>query len=160
MIAPAGLLLRPQPSSPIVKLMDTLPFGEHLTALGPVAGLDEKGRTWLQVRTDQGLVGWVPASSSGDHLVANTQPAAPYVVQVLDTLPVRQAGGLRVRDERSTDAPELDTAQIGERLVVYTRVQEADGTPWLWVKSPRGEYGWAREKSAPPCRSPRYALRT
>lgn len=146
-IAPAGLLLRPQPSSPIVKLMATLPFGEHLTALGPVAGLDEKGRTWLQVRTDRGLVGWVPASSSGDCLVADTKPADPYVVQVLDTPPVRQAGGLRVRDERSTDPPELDRAQVGERLVVYTRVEEADGTPWLWVKSPRGEYGWAREKS-------------
>jgi len=38
-------------------------------------------------------------------------------------------------------------AQIGERLVVYTGVQEADGTPWLWVKSPRNKYGWAREKS-------------
>ena len=146
-IAPAGLILRAQPSSPITKLMDTLPFGAHLTALGPAAGLDEKGRTWLQVRTDAGLVGWVPASASGDHLVADTKPAEPYLVQVLDTLPVRQAGGLRVRDTRDVDSPELDMTQIGERLVVYTGVQEADGTPWLWVKSPRNKYGWARQKS-------------
>ena len=145
-IAPAGLLLRPQPSSPANKPMDTLPFGEHVTALGPEAGLDEKGRTWLQVRTDRGLVGWVPASSGGDRLLADAKPAEPYAVAVLDTQPVRQAGGLRVRDAHDLDSTVLDTAQIGERLVVYTR-EQVDGAPWLWVRSPRNKYGWAREKA-------------
>lgn len=146
-IAPAGLMLRPQPSSPLTQSIGSLPFGAHLTALGPEAGLDEKGRTWLQVRTDRGIVGWVPASASGDRLVSDAKPDNPYSAQVLDTAPVRQAGGLRVRDTRSIDAPTLDRVAIGERLTVYVRVVESDGTPWLWVKSPRGQYGWAREQS-------------
>ena len=146
-IAPAGLVLRPQPSAPLVKGMGNLLFGTHLTAVSAEAGLDEKGRTWLQVRTDRGVVGWIPASASGERLIADSKPADPYSVQVLDTPPVRQAGGLRVRDTRNIDSPELDKAVIGERLTVYVRATEADGTPWLWVQSPRGKYGWAREKS-------------
>ncbi len=146
-IAPAGLLLRPQPSAPVNKNMGSLAFGTHLTVVGPESDPDEKGRTWLQVRTDEGKVGWVPASAGGDRLVTDAEPDEPFSVEVLDTQPVRQAGGLRVRDTRDVSSPELDKAQIGERLVVYVRLMEGDGTPWLWVRSPRGKFGWSREQS-------------
>jgi hypothetical protein len=52
-----------------------------------------------------------------------------------------------VRDSRDIDSEELDKARIGEPLVVYVRVVEEDGTPWLWVRSLRGLFGWSREKS-------------
>ena len=41
----------------------------------------------------------------------------------------------------------IDRAQAGERLTVFQRVVEADGTPWLWAQSPRNQIGWARETS-------------
>jgi len=66
---------------------------------------------------------------------------------VLDRHPVRDAGGLRIRDQRSIYATVLDTLQIGQQFDVYYRTVEGDGTPWLWVKSPNNKYGWTREMS-------------
>jgi len=71
----------------------------------------------------------------------------PYRAEVLDRHPVRDAGGLRIRDQRSIYATVVDVLQIGQQLDVYHRTVESDGTPWLWVKSPNNKYGWAREKA-------------
>jgi len=144
-IAPAGLLLRSQP--------DVLPgpgatgvlFGQHLILLGSESAPDDKGRTWQQVSTDQGTVGWALVSAGGDRYLATTQPSEPHAVQVLDTQPVRDAGGLSVRESRDVESSRLEGVPIGDSLVVYYRATEADGTPWLWVKSPGGNYGWVRE---------------
>jgi len=143
-IAPNGLRLRVRRDIPAAPDAPIARFGQHLTALGPETGPDDMGRTWQQVRTDQGEVAWVAASENGERYLSNIKA---YAVRVLDTKPVREAGGLRLRELRNTEAMPVDTAQIGERLDVYYRVIEADGTPWLWVKSLRGRYGWARERA-------------
>ena len=146
-IAPAGLLLRTQPDVPPGSGATGVSFGQHLTLLSPESAPDDKGRVWQQLSTDQGAVGWAPASVGGERYLATAQPAEPYTVQVLDTQPVRDAGGLSVRESRDIESARLEKVQIGDALVVYYRVTEADGTPWLWVKSPGGNYGWVREKA-------------
>ncbi len=143
-IATAGLLLRTHRDVPAGPGSPTASFGQHLTALDAESAPDDRGRTWRQVRTDDGVVAWAPASENGEPYLSNLQS---YSVQVLDTQPVRDAGGLRIRDQRSIGAAVVDTLQIGQRLDVYYRVVESDGTPWLWIKSPNNKYGWAREKS-------------
>ena len=145
-IAPAGLLFRSAPSASAGAL-GGLVFGQALTAIGAEsAPADATGRTWQQVRTVAGVTGFVAASLSGDRLLATSKPADPYIVQVIDAQPIRDAGGLAVRDARNLMLNPIDRVQPGERLTVYGRVEEG-GTPWLWVQSPRNQYGWARELS-------------
>lgn len=75
-IATLGLLLRTQrdvpagPGSPVVF------YKQHLTALGPESDVDAKGRTWRQIRTDDGLVAWAPASENGERYLAEAPPGA------------------------------------------------------------------------------------
>ena len=146
-IAPAGLSVRTRPDVPATPGKSGLLFGQHVTALSPEIGPDNKGTIWQKIRTDQDVVGWAAASEQGQRYLSDSKPNDPYVLYVLDTAPVRDAGALRVRDAHDINSPQVDSAQIGERLTVYHRVTDADGTPWLWVKSPRGGYGWVREKA-------------
>lgn len=146
-IAPAGLLFRSQPNA-AAGVIGGLVFGQQLTAIGAeTAPADASGRTWQQVETQAGITGWVAASLNGDRLLAAQKPADPYLVQVMDNQPIRDAGGLAVRDSRNILLNPIDRVQAGERMTVYQRVVESDGTPWLWVQSPRNQYGWARETS-------------
>jgi hypothetical protein len=144
--APAGLLLRLQPNAG-AGASGGVVFGQHLTALGAESAVDGTGRSWQQVKTDAGVVAFVAASMSGDRLLSKTKPADPYVVQVIDAQPIRDAGGLAIRDARSIALNPIDRAQANERLTVFQRIVETDGTPWLWVQSSRNQYGWARETS-------------
>jgi hypothetical protein len=145
-IAPAGLLFRSAPNAGASSI-GGLVFGQPLTAIGAEqTPADASGRTWQQVRTAAGVTGFVAASLNGDRLLATTKPADPYSVQVIDAPAIRDAGGLAVREARNLLFNPIDRAQPGERLTVYGRVEEG-GTPWLWVQSPRNQYGWARETS-------------
>lgn len=146
-VAPAGLLFRAQPNAS-AGIIGGLVFGQHVSAIGAeVTPADTSGRTWQQVRSDAGLTGWVAASLGGERLLADSQPEEPYVVQVIDAPEIRQAGGLAVREARNLMLTPIDRVQPGERLTVFRRVVEANGTPWLWVQSPRMQYGWSREES-------------
>ncbi len=146
-IAPAGLVVRSQPNASLPAI-GGLVFGQQLTAIGSESSpADATGRTWQQARTDAGVTGWVAASLSGDRLLSNQKPADPYIVQVIDNQAIRDAGGLAVRDARNIALNPIDRVQAGERMTVYQRLVEGDGTPWLWVQSPRNQYGWAREVS-------------
>jgi hypothetical protein len=144
-IAPTGVSFRSQPSSTASVVLGVA-FGQHVTALNTESVVDASGRSWLQVRTDSGSIGFIAASLNGDRLVSNTKPVDPFVVQVLDTQVVRDAGGLAVRDRRDITLNPIDQVQPNEKLTVFVRLIEADNTPWLWVLSPRGQYGWAREQ--------------
>lgn len=145
-IAPAGLLFRAQPNASAA-LIGGLVFGQPVTAIGPESSpADLSGRTWQQVRTAAGVTGFVAASLNGQRLLAADKPADPYVVQVIDAPPIREAGGLAVREARNLLLPPIDRVQPGERLTVFQRIEEG-GTPWLWVQSPRNQYGWSRETS-------------
>lgn len=144
--APAGLLFRSAPNAG-AGTIGGLVFGQALTAIGAEkTPADASGRTWQQVRTAAGVTGFVAASLSGQRLLATSKPADPYIVQVIDGQPIRDAGGLAVRDARNVMLPPVDRVQPGERLTVYARIEEGT-TPWLWVQSPRNQYGWARETS-------------
>lgn len=145
-IAPAGLLLRSQPNAGAGAAGGVV-FGQHLTALGAESAVDGTGRSWQQVKTDAGVIAFVAASFGGDRLLAKTKPADPYIVQVIDAQQIRDAGGLAIRDGRNIALNPIDRAQASERLTVFQRIVEADGTPWLWVQSSRNQYGWARETS-------------
>jgi hypothetical protein len=146
-VAPLGLLVRGQANVPAGPGAPVIPFGQRLTALGAESAPDVNGLTWQQVKTDYGLSGWVAASAGGNRYLAGAAPVAPYTVYVLDTAPVRQAGGISVREGRDINATLKESVPIGGALVVYQRVTEVDGTPWLWVKSPGGAFGWVREKA-------------
>ena len=144
--APAGLLLRSQPNAGAGAAGGAV-FGQRLTALGVESAVDGTGRSWQQVKTDAGVVAFVAASFAGDRLLSRMKPADPYIVQVIDAQQIRDAGGLAIRDARDIALNPIDRAQANERLTVFQRVVEANGTPWLWVKSSRNQYGWAREMS-------------
>ncbi len=144
-VAPLGLLVRPQPGGAAPAGSPGVPFGQHLGTLSPESAPDASGHTWQNVLTDQGATGWVAASSGGNRYLAATPPAEPHTLYVLDTAPVRQAGGLSVRETRHIRAPLRERVPLGAQITVYQRVTEADGTPWLWVKAPDGAFGWARE---------------
>lgn len=142
-IAPAGLALRTQ-ASRTGTLVTGVPFGQRMTALGAQTAPDSTSRVWQQVRTEANLQGWVIVRFEDDRYLSNKQPSAPHLVEVLDTEPVRRAGGLALRDKRDIDLSALDRVQIGERLTVFSDVQQ-NGATWLWVQGPRGHFGWARE---------------
>ena len=145
-IAPAGLLFRSAPNAGASSI-GGLVFGQALTAIGAEqTPADASGRTWQQVRTAAGVTGFVAASLTGDRLLATSKPVDPYIVQVIDGSAIRDAGGLAVRDARNVMLNPIDRAQAGERLIVYGRIEDG-GTPWLWVQSPRNQYGWVRETS-------------
>ncbi len=142
--APQGLTLRAQANA-AANMIAGLSYGQALTALGAEAGPDGSGRTWLQVQTADGQTGYVVTSLEGDRLVGNQQPNK-YTVTVLNNSVVVGAAGLAVRDHRDPNLNALDRVQPGEQLVVYDRVIDS-GVPWLWVQSPRNQFGWSLEQS-------------
>jgi len=75
-IATAGLLLRTQRDVPAGPGSPVAVYKQHLSALGPESGVDAKGRTWQQIRTDNGLVAWAPASENGERYLSETTPGA------------------------------------------------------------------------------------
>ncbi len=141
--APQGLTLRAQANAS-ANVVAGLSYGQPLSALGAETGPDGSGRTWLQVQTADGQTGYVVTSLEGDQLVANQQPNR-YTVSVLNNSIVIGAGGLAVRDHRDPNLVALDRVQPGEQLIVYDRVIDS-GIPWLWVQSPRNQYGWSLEQ--------------
>jgi hypothetical protein len=145
-IAANGVNLRAQPSTSAASLGGAV-YGQHLVALGTESAPDAQAITWQQVKTDAGVIAFAAASQSGERYLSSSTPVAPYVVQVIDNQQIRDAGGLALRPGRDITQNPIDRAQAGERLTVFQRVVEADGTPWLWVQSPRNQYGWARETS-------------
>ena len=141
-----GLNLRAQASASAASLGGVV-FGQHLTALGNESAADAQGITWQQVKTDAGVIAFVAASQAGERFIASNKGADPYVVQVIDNQQIRDAGGLALRPARDITQNPIDRAQAGERLTVFQRVVETDGTPWLWAQSARNQIGWARETS-------------
>ncbi len=141
-----GLNLRAQASASAASLGGVV-FGQHLTALGNESAADTQGITWQQVKTDAGVIAFVAASQAGERFVAKNKGTDPYVVQVIDSQQIRDAGGLALRPSRDITQNPIDRAQAGERLTVFQRVVETDGTPWLWAQSARNQIGWARETS-------------
>ncbi len=146
-IAPIGLRLRAQPAVSAGSVADGVPFGQHLAALSPESGPDANGYFWQQILTDQGITAWVAAGAGGERYLSPTPPVTPATVYVLDTQPVRAAGGLGLRESRDVTLTPTERVSIGSPLVVYQRVTESDSTPWLWVKTPSETFGWGREKA-------------
>ncbi len=142
--APKGLVFRTEASSSAQRL-GSFRFGQRLTAVGTDLPPDEAGKTWQEIRTEEGVTGYVLSGQGLERYLAYRQPLAPYAIQVLDTSPAREAGGLRVYDDRRSASSQIDGVKPGERLAVYGTVNESAEVAWLWVRSPRGQYGWLRE---------------
>lgn len=109
------------------KVLVKLPAGTQ------VAKLDANPEhTWFQVKTQNGVVGWISAKFAVD--VAAPPPAAPPAV----TLRV-EATALNLRSGPGTGNPVLVTLPNG------ARVQRLDGSAdgkWLKVKTDKGTEGW------------------
>ena len=146
-IAPVGLRVRSAPDAQAGAVAATVTFGQHVLALGAETAVDSKTYTWQQIQTDYGAQGWVAASMGGTRYLAEQPPVEPYPLYVLNTALAQQAGGLNVRESRDVQAALRESVPIGGRLVIYGRVTEVDGTPWLWVKTPGEKFGWAREQA-------------
>jgi hypothetical protein len=140
-----GLRLRAQASRSGAELGYVV-FGQKLTALGNESAADAQGITWQQVKADSGLIGFVAASVSGERYLGKGKATEPYMVQVIDSPQIREAGGLALRPERNIALNPIDRAQAGERLTVFERIVEGD-TAWLRAQSARNQIGWARETS-------------
>jgi uncharacterized protein YgiM (DUF1202 family) len=140
-----GLNLRAQASAGSPSLGGVV-FGQKLTALGNESAADAQGITWQQVKTDAGLIGFVAASIGGERYLDKGKKSDPYMVQVIDAQPIRDAGGLALRPGRDVMLEPLDRAQAGERLTVFERIVEGN-TPWLRAQSARNQIGWVRETS-------------
>jgi len=145
-IAPAGLVLRGQPSG-LSQRKESVPFGQRLFAVGPPGTPDATGRMWQQVRTDSGVTGHVVTQHRDERYLSDVEPAAPYVAIVLDTPPTRARSGLGVYERHDLGAPVIERVEIGGRLRVFGRIQIGTQDIWLWVQSPRGQYGWLRERA-------------
>ncbi len=144
-IAPIGLVLRAEPSSSAQRL-GSLPFGKRLNAIGDELPSNSSGQAWQEVRTDNGQSGFVLASQGSERYLSFHQPPAPYMIKVLDTILMRRTAGLIVYESRSTSSAQVDKVLADDRLIVYGSVTENNDGTWLWVRSPRGQYGWLREK--------------
>ena len=97
--APRGLNMRAEASadSPVIIL---LAYGRQLETNGLGVGPDAKGNTWLNVRTDDGIVGWVAAQLVTDQAPPTATPTPPdqtaaAVAEILRrTNELRQQNGL------------------------------------------------------------------
>jgi hypothetical protein len=123
-----------------------LMFGQKIVAFGPMTALTGTGQAWQIVQTELGVIGSVPAASGQERYLADSAPGLPYIVEVQDTQAVRDAHGLALRPRQDIFLPPLSRAAIGERLAVYSRNLEVDGSIWLAVQSSRLEFGWVREQ--------------
>lgn len=87
-IATNGLNLRTEPKT-TATLITNVPFGQHLTAIGPQSAADSAGIAWQQARTDAGQTGWVAAVIQGTPYLSTSQ------LTPVPTLPVptASAGG-------------------------------------------------------------------
>ncbi len=123
-----------------------LMFGQKIYAFGPTTALTGAGHAWQIVQTELGVMGVVPAACGQERYLADSVPGSPYVVEVQDTQAVRDARGLALRPRCDVFLAPLGRATIGERLVVYSRNREIDGSIWLAVQSSRLQFGWVREQ--------------
>jgi uncharacterized protein YkwD len=100
--APDGLNLRADKSAS-AKLLTTLANGQRLQTNGLGFGPDENGITWLNVKTDDDLEGWVSAAFVTDQVpsVATPAPAVTVVDAVAEIL--RRTNELR----RQNSVPEV-----------------------------------------------------
>ncbi len=78
-----GLNLRQQQNA-TSQVVAVVPFGTHLTTIGPQVGPDANGWVWQQARTDDNQIGWIVVQIGSDTLVAASKPAP---VQVASTVP-------------------------------------------------------------------------
>lgn len=127
--------------SPSAARLSVLPLGTALTVLGR-----NSAGTWLQIRTGQGLVGWVSALwvrlSSGRvmtlPIVSSAVAAQPPTTVSGMTAAVR-AFGLNVRSGPATSANKIGLLRIGQ--VVTPLGRNSAGT-WLKVQTNTGLTGW------------------
>ncbi len=141
---PRGLALRVAADFKATQISELI-HGQPIIALGRTSNPDHLGCIWQTVQTELGITGVAVVGCGKERYVADNPPAAPYLVQVLDTPALREVLGLSLRPQRNILLPPVDRARIGEKLAVYSRVVETDSEAWLSVQSSRMLFGWVRE---------------
>lgn len=127
-------------------LIRTLSAGTHLTAIGPATAPDAAGIAWQNVRTDEGLSGWVaaqyltisaatPSITSTPSAASNAQPGYVYV---------DSTAGLNLRADHRSSSDVLATLSNGQRLQTngLNFGPDSEGIAWLNVKTDNGFEGW------------------
>lgn len=143
-VEPRGLALRVAADFKAAQIGELI-YGQPVSALGCASHPDHLGCIWQIVQTELGITGVAVVGYGQERYLADSRPAGPYLVQVMDTLAVREVHGLSLRPQRNIFLPPVDRATIGEKLVVYSRLMETDGQAWLLVQSSRMMFGWVRE---------------
>ena len=98
--APRGLNLRAEASADSPAVIQ-LAYGRQLETNGLGVGPDAKGNTWLNVKTDDGIVGWVSAQLVTDQAPPTATPTLPPPAQVADAVAeiLRRTNELRQQNE-------------------------------------------------------------
>jgi uncharacterized protein YkwD len=111
--APDGLNLRADKSS-AAQLLTTLANGQRLQTNGLGFGPDANGITWLNVKTDDGLEGWVASSFVSDKVPSVATPAPAVNVSEVATEILRRTNELR----RQNGVPEVTLIDDLTRLAL------------------------------------------
>lgn len=152
-----GTNFRDAPST-TATVLQVLPQGTHLTAIGAPDAPDAAGLTWQNVRADDGRSGWVAASLLSAATPAPTPAPAPTgapsgTPSAEPTVtPIAQAGyvyvisvdGLNLRADHSASSKVVAQLANGQRLQTNGLGFGPDdqNLKWLNVKTEDGTLGW------------------
>ena len=147
-----GLNLRAEASA-TAKLVAILKFGQHLVMIGSTVGPDSGGINWQNVRTDEGLTGWVSAQFLAKTNPASATPTPTTAPAATPTISVTTGGsdayviapeGLKLRAQSNTTSTVIAVLLFGQHVVALgsPTKPEAGGLTWQNVRADNGQTGW------------------
>jgi len=137
-----GLNFRATPGGSIIK---TFPEGTKMLLVGDSQQAD--GKTWRNVRSPDGVVGWM----SADFLSGTAQAPESTAAQVSTgassvagaTLKIVKTGGMNAVIRDNPGGTQIGSYPEGTSLtLVAASGREADGREWKNVRGPDGKSGW------------------
>lgn len=158
--AAAGLNMRAEPNT-TAKLVATLKQRQHLVVLATASAPDANGITWQNVRTDDGLTGWVSAqfvtktnptggTPAPTTVGAATTPAPTQAPATAAPAPasgeawVNSANGLNLRSQAVATSTVIAVLPFGAHVALTGAPQgpDAGGTTWQSVRADDGKAGY------------------
>jgi SH3-like domain-containing protein len=138
----SGVNFRATPGGAIIK---TFPEGTKMLLVGDSQQAD--GKTWRNVRSPDGVVGWMAA----DFLSGTAQAPESTTTQVStgasgvagSTLRIVKTGGMNAVIRDNPGGIQVGSYPEGTSLtLVSATAKEADGREWKNVRGPDGKSGW------------------
>ena len=138
----SGVNFRATPGGAIIK---TFPEGTKMLLVGDSQQAD--GKTWRNVRSPDGVVGWMAA----DFLSGTAQAPESTTAQVStgassvagSTLRIVKTGGMNAVIRDNPGGIQVGSYPEGTSLtLISATAKEADGREWKNVRGPDGKSGW------------------